>query len=275
MVYAYKNRGDYAMLNFVFSAKSFNDAVRRYEYMKRYREYRKRQADNIVQTTAQLEQKVKNLEDQKGKRNVVLKTEQEQREVLEADRKEKNELVTQLRGKEKELNADIAKRKKEQQRIQASIRSIIAREMEEARKRAAAEEAARKAEIAERRKREEAARKAAAAAAAAEKENNNNNNTAANNPTKPATPVTPPPPKETPKPEKPVTMFNDGSEFANLSGRFEDNKGKLPWPVISGTVVGEWGSKNWRRSKLRPSWMAFLSLHLKGHRYALRLMVKC
>src|SRR5277367_2044329 len=37
VVYAYKNRSNYDFLNFIFSAISFNDAVKRIEYLKTYR----------------------------------------------------------------------------------------------------------------------------------------------------------------------------------------------------------------------------------------------
>jgi len=42
VIYAYKNRSSYDMLNFVFSAENFNDAVKRFQYLKQYREYRRR-----------------------------------------------------------------------------------------------------------------------------------------------------------------------------------------------------------------------------------------
>jgi len=50
IIFAYKNRSSYDFLNFIFSATSFNDAVRRVEYLKSYRAYREERAENIVQT---------------------------------------------------------------------------------------------------------------------------------------------------------------------------------------------------------------------------------
>ena len=40
--YAYKNRSSYDMLNFIFSAVSFNDAIKRITYLKSYRDYREK-----------------------------------------------------------------------------------------------------------------------------------------------------------------------------------------------------------------------------------------
>lgn len=50
MVYAYKNRSDYDFLNFIFSASSFNDAIKRITYLKSYRNYREMQGENILRT---------------------------------------------------------------------------------------------------------------------------------------------------------------------------------------------------------------------------------
>ena len=48
MVYAYKNRGNYDFLNFIFSASSFNDAIKRVAYLKSYRNYQEIQGQNII-----------------------------------------------------------------------------------------------------------------------------------------------------------------------------------------------------------------------------------
>src|SRR5215204_6215644 len=50
VVYAYKNRSNYDFLNFVFSANSFNDAVKRVSYLKTYRAYREQQVNTIKET---------------------------------------------------------------------------------------------------------------------------------------------------------------------------------------------------------------------------------
>src|SRR5450631_3116394 len=61
IVFAYKNRSSYDFLNFIFSAASFNDAVRRIEYLKSYRAYREERADNIVSTQKLLQGKIDGL----------------------------------------------------------------------------------------------------------------------------------------------------------------------------------------------------------------------
>ncbi|WP_186452265.1 murein hydrolase activator EnvC family protein [Chitinophaga polysaccharea] len=245
VVYAYKNRSSYDMMNFVFSAQSFNDAVKRFQYLKQYREYRRRQADNIVTTQEQLNHKIQNLENQRIKRSDVLKTEQDQRATLEEDKKEKDEVLSKLKGREKELVADINQRNKDAQKVQAAIRAVIRREIEEARRKAIEEEAARRKAAEEKRRRDEEARKAALAAAEKAKADA----AAANNANKPAaekpapTPVKPPEP--TPEPAKPVArtenVLEATPEALALSESFEANRGKLPWPVDAGNIIEHFG----------------------------------
>ena len=248
VVYAYKNRSTYDMLNFIFSAETFNDAIKRYQYLKQYRDYRRRQADNILETRVLLSKKIENLQEQKQKRSGTLKVEQEQRSILEVDKKEKDKVLTNLKGREKELLADIKKNKKDAQKVQSAIQAVIRREIEIARRQAEEEAVAkRKAAAEEKRRRDEAAKKAAALAAAnaaANAAKNNNNAVAENRPEpKPVEPA-PKPPTPAPDPEKPVRTENvleATPEALALSESFENNRGKLPWPVSSGHIIGHFG----------------------------------
>lgn len=61
MVYAYKNRNSYDFLSFIFSAASFNDAIKRIAYLKYYRDYREKQGENILRTQELRKQKVNEL----------------------------------------------------------------------------------------------------------------------------------------------------------------------------------------------------------------------
>ena len=106
VVYAYKNRSNYDFLNFIFSATSFNDALRRVEYLKSYRSYREQQAENIKHTQDQLNQRMSGLKVHRDEKNLVLKTQNSQKEQLVTEKKEKDVVNAQLKSREKELNKD-------------------------------------------------------------------------------------------------------------------------------------------------------------------------
>jgi peptidoglycan hydrolase CwlO-like protein len=58
MRYAYKHRTNQNMMAFLFSANDFNDALRRMSYLKKYRDYRKNQAEDIRKTQSKLSSKI-------------------------------------------------------------------------------------------------------------------------------------------------------------------------------------------------------------------------
>ena len=58
IVFAYKSRSGYEYLNFLFSANSFNDAVKRITYLKSYRQNREAQARAIDLSQNDLNQKI-------------------------------------------------------------------------------------------------------------------------------------------------------------------------------------------------------------------------
>ena len=58
MLYAYKSRSSSDFLNFVFSSPSFNDAIKRINYLKSYRSYREMQGENIARTQSLLNNRI-------------------------------------------------------------------------------------------------------------------------------------------------------------------------------------------------------------------------
>ena len=110
--YAYKNRSSYDMMNFIFTASSFNDAIRRVSYLKSYRHYRDEQAANIDKTTKALSQTTQVLTVNKKEKGKVLDEQNQQKEILEEEKQEKNQFVSKLKLREKEIEKEmIAKRK--------------------------------------------------------------------------------------------------------------------------------------------------------------------
>jgi septal ring factor EnvC (AmiA/AmiB activator) len=142
VVYTYKNRSIYDYLNFILSANSFNQALHRYAYLKRLRDYRRHQAQSIIQTEALLKEKISLLSASKQERTQALSAQQKQMEQLERERKEKNQLLLTLKGREKQILADIEAKRRAQQKLDATLAILIRREIEEARRKAA-EQAAR------------------------------------------------------------------------------------------------------------------------------------
>ena len=205
--YAYKNRSSYDMMNFIFSATSFNDAVRRVSYLKTYRQYRDEQVGNINRTQKELSVKINTLTKDKKDKGKVLLEQNMQKELLESEKKEKNQFVTKLKSREKEIEKEMAAKRKIERSLQSSIAAIVKREIEAARKKA-----------------EEDAKKAAAVAVKPVE-------------SKPAAASSSAAPVATRK----VNVLENTPEVTRVSVGFENNRGNLPWPVEKATVTAGFG----------------------------------
>lgn len=215
VVYAYKNRSSYDYLNFIFSANSFNDAVRRISYLKRYREYREKQVATILETQQLIAQRKQQQEGRKVQKNEALGNQVKQVQELAVQKKEKDAVVAKLKSQEKDLKKQITAKQKRDKQLQGSINAIVKREIDEARK---------------------AAEKKAA-------DERKNNPVVTTNPTTPTTTPNTNPGTVTkiPTTTKPTVVFNSDADI-KLSTGFEGNRSKLPWPVDNGYVKIHFGS---------------------------------
>lgn len=253
--YAYRTRSAHNMLAFLFSAEDFNDALRRMRYVKRYQEYRRNQAESIRRTQKELARKIDILGSERAQKDILRTTEELQRETLQEESAETNAVVKELKGREKELMAEIKKNQDMARRLDKTINDLIRREIEIARKKAeeerkrqeaqkAAEEAARQAEIAARSGGVQVATGSGTVLAVgpppASGGETRREPAAPQQQAKPE----PQPAAAAPRPRNrptPSYQLSLTPEVAALSNRFEQNRGKLPWPVEKGFVAESFG----------------------------------
>jgi murein hydrolase activator len=244
MVYAYKNRGNYEFLNFVFSANSFNDAIRRVAYLKSYRTFREVQGQNILRMQELRYKRLEELGVTKRVKNETLEVKTEEMKKLEEQKQEQDKIVAQLKREGKDLNARIAEKQRLVAKVDKAIKAAIAKAIaeeaarEKERRRIALEakrEADRQARI-KKEKEDAAARAAAKAAAEANKTTTVKGSTTVKVTTlEPA--VEPRKPKEAKVPE-PVILAD---ENVALNASFERNRGSLPWPVDNPAILAHYG----------------------------------
>ena len=226
IVFAYKNRSSYDFLNFIFSATSFNDAMHRIEYLKSYRAYREERAANIRQTQDLLQSKIDGLKVTRAEKDDALKKQSKERETLEVEKREKDQVVNQLQSQEKELKKEMSAKQRQDQKLEGAITAAIRRARD-----AAIKEAARKNAADARAAADRAADRAATAAAATK----TSPRPASDNNDEPVAPATLNTVKAAGKP----TVFASESDM-HLTGEIEKHRGQLPWPV-SGTVAMTFG----------------------------------
>ncbi|HQW83791.1 MAG TPA: peptidoglycan DD-metalloendopeptidase family protein [Ferruginibacter sp.] len=216
MIYAYKNRNNYDFLNFIFSAASFNDAIKRIAYLKYYRTFREKQGENILRTQALRKQRVNELGSIKEQKGVVLKTKDKEMLVLENQKDEKDRVMNELKKQGKQLNSQLSAYKKQNAKVERAITAAINKAREDAKK-AALKKA----------KEEEALAKA---------------NTKTENKTEAVTKTE----SKAVAPAKKTTVKAPESVLLNagnieLNENFIKNRGSLPWPVDKGVPILHFG----------------------------------
>jgi murein hydrolase activator len=220
MVYAYKNRSSYDFMNFIFSAENFNDAIKRISYLKSYRSYREMQGENILRTQELRKKRIQDLGGARLQKNVVLEVQSKEMKTLEAQQKEKDRILAELKKQGKQLNNQIVAKQKQMQKVNNAITAAIKRAQKEAR--------------------EEAERFAKAAAAEKEKLRREAERAAKASGTEPETVKPKAERKSVPAPKKQESvLLNDDNVALNAS--FERNRGSLPWPLDRGTILMHYG----------------------------------
>jgi len=237
IVFAYKSRGSYEYLNFLFSARNFNDAVKRMAYLKSYRQNRETQAIAIAQSRVMLTQKVDVLNTNKKERLVTLTAQSEQLKVLQEDKKAQDKVVAQLKGQESVIAKQIKDKEKQRVRMQQAVMAIIKREIDEA---------ARKDRIAKQKAIDDAKKNAAASGSKNNTSDNSAKNNTAANSAKNNEPIV-----LAKAGSRPYSPFESTEEGRETSMHFEQNRGRLPWPVDRGNVFIEFGVSTVPGTKLK------------------------
>jgi murein hydrolase activator len=239
MVYAYKNRGNYEFLNFIFSADNFNEAIKRIAYLKSYRAYREMQGQNILRTQNLRKNRLEDLGASKQTKSSTLEIQTVEMKKLAEQKEKQANIVAQLKKQGQDLNARIAARQKQMAKINLAVKAAIAKALrEENERRIIAEKEAKRKRAEAQAEADRLARIKKAADDKLAKQNALKTNT--KDPVKTSEPVknvTAKVAKE-PKIAEPVIL---ASENVSLNNSLERNRGILPWPVDNPAILNHYG----------------------------------
>jgi septal ring factor EnvC (AmiA/AmiB activator) len=206
ILFAFRNKNSYNKMMFIFASKDFNQAFKRVKYLQQFTDARKIKVAEIEGTKKQIELKIAQLERDKKTQQSLLKEQEAERNTIAKDKAAHSQELNQLAREERTFRGQLTKKQQEKKRLDAAIKSAIAREVE----------AARRAEEERRRRLAEAeAKKTGTTVTEAEK-----------------------------KIEKKTgsSVLNNSPEATKLSAGFSSNRGRLPWPVGQGNIVRNYGS---------------------------------
>lgn len=200
---AYKQRNVYDKVLFVFSSNSFNQAIKRIQYLNQLGDYRKHQAELIFHTQNQIISELDQLIANKREKQGLIVMKANEKKELEIDKEEENKVLGKLQEREKDLRRILAENERSARKLNSAIEDLIQKEIAAARK-----------------KEEDERRRAAASRPGTAK----------------------PKTTEAAKPKTASGDMYLTPEAQKLSNDFESNRNNLPWPVERGTISEKFGT---------------------------------
>jgi len=113
-------------LLFLLSAKSFNQALRRWRYIKQYEEYRKKQITLILEKQRALKTQIRQLELDKNKQEELLLFEESQKVAVESELSYKGTLLARLKADEQQISLLLRQQKQAHERLDNAVVALIA-----------------------------------------------------------------------------------------------------------------------------------------------------
>jgi septal ring factor EnvC (AmiA/AmiB activator) len=207
LIHAYKNRNKLGKLMFVFSAKNYSEALQRNNYIEKMKEIEKTQFQLLRKNQEIVQGEYVSISNEKQIKELALNEKITEKEFIEEDKKLKEEIYQKLRKEEETLKSNLDKDEQERQLLKTKINAAIQDELK--------------------------------------KSSNTKTKTKSTKTTKSSkTTKTKTSTKETvttPKKEEKVIVTTT-PESSSLGSSFSVNKGKLPYPVASGTITEKFGT---------------------------------
>lgn len=125
VVWIYKNRG-LSIWRFILNAESFNQAIKRYRYLKYISEQNEKTLKELTESKSQLSRLKDNLENERIEKANLAKQKMNEQDALEKKEEEKKNLLVVLKKDQKIITQEIASKR----RAEIAIKNMIARLIE-------------------------------------------------------------------------------------------------------------------------------------------------
>jgi len=129
---SYKSKSQQSRMMFLLSSQNFHQAYKRLEYMKQYTAFRKKQGEELVIHTNEVQAVNDSLLVQKSLKDKLIASEREQQKEIEVDKKNQEKLLATIKKKESSYKKELQSKVKEERRVTVQIDKKIKEEIERA-----------------------------------------------------------------------------------------------------------------------------------------------
>jgi len=125
IVKSYKSKSQQSRLMFLLSSNNFNQGYKRFQYMKQYTAFRKKQGEEISVKTTRLIRLNDTLKDKNKDKELLIKDKKSIQNKIEIQKKQREGLIGKVQKKEDKYRKQIRGFEKKQAQITAQIDKII------------------------------------------------------------------------------------------------------------------------------------------------------
>jgi septal ring factor EnvC (AmiA/AmiB activator) len=126
MIYkSYQSKSQQSRTMFLLSSRNFYQAYKRFEYMKQYTSFRKKQGEEILVQADFIKSIKDSLVYQKRIKDTLILSEKNEKKEIETDRKKQEGLLVKIKRKEKTYKKDLQKQIKAEKKVADKIDKII------------------------------------------------------------------------------------------------------------------------------------------------------
>lgn len=122
---SYKSKSQNSRIMFLLSSENFLQGYKRFQYMKQYTSFRKKQGEEILKKTEELQVLTGTLQRKKVLKQTLLAEKKEEQLVVENEKKDQENLLSQVKKKESKYKKQIRKFQREETRINTQIDKAI------------------------------------------------------------------------------------------------------------------------------------------------------
>ncbi|WP_111706989.1 murein hydrolase activator EnvC family protein [Lutibacter citreus] len=122
---SYKSKSQNSRLMFLLSSENFFQGYKRFQYMKQYTAFRKKQGEDIHVKTNQLQVLTDSLKIKKNQKNELLSVKKVEQSAIEKEKKSQESLLSQVKAKENKYKRQIKQFQRDESRLNAQIDKLI------------------------------------------------------------------------------------------------------------------------------------------------------